>query len=152
MTSYRKDPEKVDIPFMQEDWMEFREITGGEAEEADLKGTESMTKTMKGMPPEMIGPAMDRGSEAKLTEAEQAEREFKGYDHPTLVRYGVAAWSFDEQCDDAHKVDLPSRLLKWAARIVFEKNVRPLGEAESSGSKSSTDGSRQDSELPIGSS
>ena len=128
----------LEIPHELGNHFTFRNLSGPELDEADVAGTRRAAEQMKAMPDNIVSQAM-----AKDSGKDEKRDEFRGYDQVTLVKYGVQSWSgpkCDRQCTPEEKANLDARTLTWAARVVFEMNVRPEGEGEGSGSKSSTEG------------
>jgi len=128
----------LEIPHEPGNHFTFRNLSGPELDEADVAGTRRAAEQMKALPDAVVNQAMAKDS------GKEGERdEFRGYDQVTLVKYGVHSWRGQKcdatNCDDEAKVRLDARTLTWAARTVFEMNVRPEGEGEGSGSKSSTE-------------
>ena len=132
------DTKDLEIPHEPGNFFMFRNLSGPELDEADVAGTRRAAEQMKALPEVFVNQAMAKDS------GKEAERdEFRGYDKLTLVKYGVQGWrgpKCDRQCTPEEKANLDARTLTWAARVVFEMNVRPEGEGEGSGSKSSTEG------------
>jgi hypothetical protein len=132
------ETKEVEIPHEPDNFFTFRNLSGPELDEADVAGTRKAAEQMKVLPDSVVNQAMAKDS------GKEAERdEFRGYDQVTLVKYGVQSWRGSKcdatSCDDEAKARLDARTLAWAARIVFEMNVRPEGEGEGSGRKSSTE-------------
>ena len=125
----------LEIPHERGNFFMFRNLSGPELDEADVAGTRRAAEQMKALPEVLVNQAMAKDS------GKEAERdEFRGYDKMTLVKYGVQSWrgpKCDRQCTAEEKANLDARTLTWAARVVFNMNVRPEGEGEGSASKSS---------------
>ena len=133
-------------------WFTFTNLTGPELDEADLQGTRRMAEQMKALPESVVAEGMARRREAAAAAQPTPEEEFAGYDKATLVKYGVTAWlgpKCERACTQEELARLDAKTMEWAARIVFEMNVRPLGEGSGSGDSSRRDGS--DSTSPPGS-
>lgn len=132
------ETKELEIPHELGNFFTFRNLSGPELDEADVAGTRRAAEQMKALPDSIVNQAMAKDS------GKEAERdEFRGYDRVTLVKYGVQSWRGPKcdsrQCTPEEKANLDARTLAWAARIVFEMNVRPEGEGEGSDSKSSTE-------------
>lgn len=130
--------EEREVPHEPNNFFTFRNLTGPELDEADIAGTRRVAEQMKLLPESLINQAM-----AKDSGKEGEGDEFGGYDKVTLVKYGVQSWRGPKcdatNCDNEAKARLDARTLQWAARTVFDMNVRPEGEGEGSGSGSSTE-------------
>ena len=113
-----------------------------------------MSEQMKALPESVVAEGMARrresGGAVQTTPAEQVA----GYDKATLVKYGVTDWRGskcdDRPCTPESLAALDAKTMEWAARIVFEMNVRPLGEGSGSGGSSAKESS--ESMLPLSSS
>jgi len=111
-------------------------LTGDELDEADLRGTERAGKQIGVMPESLASQLMGMADRNEPADNEAEGQRFRGFAPGTLVRYGVVAWSYEIDCTDENKAYLDARTRNWAARVIYDMNVRPLGEAESSGPSS----------------
>ena len=131
------DTKEVEIPHQRGNHFKFRNLSGPELDEADVAGTKRAAEQMKFLPDVVVNQAM-----AKDSGKDVQRDEFRGYDQITLVKFGVQSWRGPKcdatDCTDEAKAKLDARTLTWAARTVFEMNVRPEGEDEGSDSRSST--------------
>ena len=141
--------EEREVPHDPGNWFTFTNLSGPELDEADLQGTRRMSEQMKALPESVVAEGMARrresGGAVQTTPAEQ----FAGYDKATLVKYGVTDWRGskcdDRPCTPESLAALDAKTMEWAARVVFEMNVRPLGEGSGSGESSRRDGSESTS-------
>ena len=140
-----------EVPHDLGNWFTFTNLSGPELDEADLQGTRRMSEQMKALPESVVAEGMARRRETDGAQP-TAEEEFAGYDKATLVKYGVTAWSgpaCERECTPETRAELDAKTMEWAARVVFEMNVRPLGEGSGSGDSSATGSS--DSTSPLSS-
>lgn len=128
--------EEREVPHEPDNFFTFRTLSGPELDEADIAGTRRAAEQMKVLPDSIVNQAL-----AKDSGREETRDEFRGYDKATLVKYGVISWR-GPKCDrppgDEEKLKLDARTQEWAARQVFEMNVRPEGEGQGSDGRSST--------------
>ncbi|TET95652.1 MAG: hypothetical protein E3J29_06525 [Dehalococcoidia bacterium] len=131
--------EEREVPHEPDNYFTFRNLSGPELDEADVAGTRRAAEQFKMLPERVISDMMSRQAD----EARERD-EFRGYDKATLVRYGVQSWRGPKldgrQCSDEEKAKLEADIEDWAARVVFEMNVRPEGEGRGSDGRSSTVG------------
>src|SRR3989304_778489 len=128
-----------EVPHDPGNWFTFTNLSGPELDEADLQGTRRMSEQMKALPESVIAQGMARRRETGPAAQTTPEEEFAGYDKATLVKYGVTAWrgsGCERACTPEARAELDAKTMEWAARIVFEMNVRPLGEENGSGGSS----------------
>lgn len=127
--------EEREVPHDPGNWFTFTNLGGPELDEADLQGTQRVAERMKALPESIIAEGIARRREAGGT-APTPEEEFIGYDKATLVKYGISAWrgpKCERSCTPEARADIDAKTMDWAARVVFEMNVRPLGEESGSG-------------------
>jgi hypothetical protein len=156
------DTVTVVVPHEPGESFTFRQLTGTELEEADESGTVRGLKAVKYMPEVLIKQMLDRQRQQELEDRAagvtpdpnvQREREFKGYDWDALIKYGVFDWTYQRACGradcghhssssgvggnatccDELKTRLDPITREWAARQIFEANVRSEGEGRGSG-------------------
>ena len=143
--------EEREVPHDPGNWFTFTNLSDPELVEADLQGTRHMSEQMKALPESVVAEGMARRRETDGAQP-TPEEEFAGYDRATLVKYGVTAVrgpACDWLCTPEELMKLDAKTMKWAARVVFEMNVRPLGEGSGSGGSSRRDG--LDSTFPLNS-
>src|SRR3990170_909749 len=138
-----------EVPHDLGNWFTFTNLSGPELDEADLQGTRRMAEQMKALPESVVAEGMARRRETAVASQPTPEEQFAGYDKATLVKYGVSAWrgfKCERPCTPETRIELDAKTMEWAARIVFEMNVRPLGEG--SGSDGSSPRESSESMLP----
>ena len=139
--------ERRDIPGEPGEWMEFRQLTGGELDEAEAVQTHRSLSMVKGLDPAAMSAIRTDPGVPVVAVPDPAA----AYDKDTLVQYGVVAWSYSEPCDAEHKRLLEAATRDWAASAIVEMNVRPPGSASGSNGSSPPDESAPNSESLTGS-
>jgi len=122
--------ERRDVPHEAGAWIEFRTLSGAQLDEAERDETRESLKLFTGGMDEGVISAMQKAAETGSAQGSKgAERPAAtSYARSTLIRYGIAAWSAEEPCDDEHKQLLDSATRDWAVSVILEMNVRPEGE------------------------
>ena len=135
-----KRTEEREVPHEPGHTFTFRTISGPQLDEADIEGTKRSAEKLGVMPTQLMTMAVDEGRSRK------AERdEFDGYSRVTLARHGIVSWrcpgggscgvcagSYGDPPTPELINQLDAKTLEWAARQVYEMNVRPPGEATGS--------------------
>jgi len=135
--------ERREVPHEEGQWFEFRQLSGSELDDAEEAQTERALKMVRGLDAGTLASMQSQApAQPPATAASQ-------YDADTLVRYGVAAWSYAEPCSDENKRLLDARTREWAVGVILEANVRPAGEASGSAASSGAGPSRRNSPEPI---
>ena len=134
--------ERRDIPHESGNWMEFRQLSGLELDEAEAAAMLKALALVKGL---------DAGAMATLQAQAGAQEQEQSHDKDTLVCHGIAAWSYPEPCDEENKRKLDAVTRDWAAAVILEMNVRSAGEGHGSGENSHKDGFPLNSPEPISS-
>ena len=146
--------EEREVPHDPGNWFTFSNLSSPELDEADLQGTRGIAEQRKaaGLPDSALTDEIARRQAAGEETKPTPEQEFNGYHKATLVKYGVVAVrgpKCDWPCTPEELMKLDAKTMEWAARVVFEMNVRPLGEGSGSGDSSRRDG--LDSTFPLNS-
>jgi len=125
--------ERRDVPHEAGEWIEFRRLSGRELDEAEETQTRRSLAMVKGLD---VG-AMDIMRQQAPPTAPSDP--VASYDKDILVRYAISGWSYGEECINENKERLDAMTRDWAAAVVVEMNVRPLGEGSGSGGNSASD-------------
>lgn len=120
------DTKRVELP--KGEWAEVKEMSVGELREADQRGTEMMATTMRLLPEKIVERQMEKSRENAI---ERIIR-YEGYDPETLLKYGVIAWSFEEECTHDNIAKMGAQRGEILGRAIFELSVLPAGEVVAS--------------------
>ena len=129
-----------DIPGEPGQWMEFRELSGSELDEADRVATRRVIDMMQGV---------DLSSLKTPTEVDETKRRQAAYDPDVLIQYGVVGWSYEEPCTPENKRLLTSATRNWARDVILDMNLRSEEQAEDLGAPSLMGGSPATSGVSI---
>ncbi len=130
--------------------VEIRELSVEQLREADVIGTENITKQMDMMPQDIIDEQV-RVMQAKAaeegTKGEQ-EKRYEGHDQATLLQYGVLGWNFETPFSPEATKEMGYRKADIVARAIFKLTVPEAGESDASSTKSAGDASSPRSTEP----
>lgn len=140
MSLVGKEKIKKDIPGESGEWMEFRELSGAELDEADRAATRRVIDMMQGV---------DLSSLKTPTEVDETKRRQAAYDPDVLIQHGVVGWSYEEPCTPENKRLLTSATRNWARDVILDMNLRTEDERDPLGVPSSTGTSHPYSGPPI---
>lgn len=113
------------IPHEPGAWIEFRELSGREMDEADRENTKASFLLFKDIDPA----ALKAAREGQQTAAADPR---DGYDKDTLCKYGIVAWSYEEPCLPASVEKLDAQTRDWASSVILDMNLRAPGEDSAS--------------------
>ena len=141
------ETKRVELPGDKDEWVDIRELSVDELQEADAIGTESATKLMSMLPATLVETQLEKG---RNDPTEQVVR-YEGFDPATLLKYGLTGWSFEEPFNDENRGKLSAKHGDVIARAIFELSVIPSGEVKASSLKPAEAGS-SDVSVPLTSS
>lgn len=121
----------VEVPHEPGNFFIFRSLTAGQLSEAATVATMAAIRIAAELPQRQ---AIEPEAAAR---ARAARDPFDDYDQETLCRYGIAGCRGAEYPDletvlPENPVALDSRTTAWAARRIYEFNVRTVGEEPAS--------------------
>jgi len=137
-----KITDEVPIPHEPGQWVKFRTLSGRELDEAQAIERDKTLAQMKAMGQDLVTAIQGRDNAATPDPVDF-------YDKEALIKYGVAAWSYEQPCNDENKRQLDAETRDWAARTIVEMNTRTPGEATGSSTNSNGAGSHSTSGEPI---
>jgi hypothetical protein len=120
----------MDIPHEPGQRMTFRPLSGSELDEAERAATKRILDMAQGL---------DLSKLATSQDVSDRDTRRTKYDAEILIKYGVVAWSYQAECDEANKGQLDARTRDWARDRILDMNVRTEEEAGNSVA-SSTEG------------
>lgn len=133
MSLVGKEKIRKDIPGEPGEWMEFRELSGSELDEADRVATRHIIDMMQGV---------DLSALKTPTEVDETRRRQAAYDADVLIKYGVVTWSYEEPCTEENKRLLASATRNWARDVILDMNLRTEEQRDPLGAPSSMEPSQ----------
>jgi len=128
-----------DIPHEPGQRMTFRPLSGDELDEAERAATRHVVESVAGI--DLSG--IKRPDE----EPSQEDRRHTQYDASIIVKYGVVAWSYEFECNNANKRLLDAHTRNWARDVILEMNTRSEEERGNSVASSSEGASQVNFEV-----
>ena len=118
---------RLNIPHESGEWIEVRQLSGLELDEASDVQVLKITKRLGSIDAATID-ALRTGRDGAEAPAAQQDPALS-YDAETLLKYAVVGWSYTQyQCDEQTKRLLDAVTLKWLVSEIVNMNVRPVGE------------------------
>ena len=116
-------PVEVSPPWEPEATFGLRLLAWPERDEAQVAKTRRSFAMMEGISAEVIGALPSRGSqEPEPSVAATSEDPLDDYDLGTLLKYGLASWSYARELTEASKQLLDDRTAKWLGRQIVDLN------------------------------
>lgn len=113
---------RVDIPHEEGEWMEFKKLSWRQLETASEVSTNALFDRMKKLGGDLL--AALRDLDAKQEQSSQAK-----YDRATVLRAGIANWSYDAKVNPDTVESLDEETAVWAFNEILSLN-KPRPEEE----------------------
>lgn len=127
-----KVTQRVAIPHETGEWMELRDLSWDTLQKARQRKSTQVLENMRAMGAEMLR-ELQQTDEGAVRE--QAEKDVLAvYDQETVLRFGIAAWSYDAQVSPETIAQLDEDTAAWAARAIL--TLRQRSEEEQLGNSS----------------
>lgn len=123
--------ERRDIPHEDGEWIEFRQLSGVELDEAEEAQTKRSLSLIAGLDEAALG-ALRSQQAGAAPSGESPDR----FDKTYLLRRAVTGWSYPDDCTLANVDKLDAATRDWAVGVVLEMNTRPLASTPASGANS----------------
>jgi len=98
----------------------LRLLAWPERDEAELAKTRRSFAVMEGIDPEIMAALPQRASDA--TAIPTSDDPLDEYDLGTLLKYGLATWSYEQELTEQNKAMLDDRTAKWLGREIIRLN------------------------------
>ena len=98
----------------------LRLLAWPERDEAQLARTRRSFAVMEGIDPEIMAALPQRAEDA--TAAPSSDDPLDEYDLGTLLKYGLATWSYEQDLTEQNKALLDDRTAKWLGYQIIELN------------------------------
>jgi hypothetical protein len=99
----------------------LRLLAWPERDEAQLAKTRRSFAVMEGIDPEIMAALPKRTEDATATPA--SDDPLDEYDLGTLLKYGLATWSYEQDLTEPNKALLDDRTAKWLGREIIKLNA-----------------------------
>ncbi len=113
---------KVDIPHEEGEWMEFRKLSWKQLEHASDVSTDALMERMKKMGGDILKALTNSTKEQEQDPASK-------YDRATVLRKGIARWSYEEKVNPDNLDSLDEETAAWAFKEILSLN-NPRSEEE----------------------
>jgi hypothetical protein len=98
----------------------LRLLAWPERDEAQLAKTRRSFAVMEGIDPEIMAALPKRTEDATAPAA--SDDPLDDYDLGTLLKYGLATWSYEQELSEQNKAMLDDRTAKWLGREIIKLN------------------------------
>jgi len=116
----RQTPERLEIPHEPGQWIEIRQLSGHEVEEAGRRGLIANGELLEALPQRIVEAFMSRSGD------QSGEREAsRTWDTDYVLSCAITGWSYDIEPSPASIGDLDAQTREWARARVVERNTRP---------------------------
>lgn len=123
------EPIEVEIPHEAGQWMKLRKLSWTKLREARKKQAKEQREIVKDFGADFMK-VMAGGDEEKTRKfLERQEYHITNFDVETLLKYGIAEWSYDEPVNDEQIEELDEMTARWAAQEILNL-VKPPDEEE----------------------
>lgn len=137
LVTFTKTP-PTPVPHEPDAAFVFRKLAKKELREADEEDTRKKMAQQAAIKASMTAEEYDAqvmAARARVATGEIVSNPRDGYDKDVLLKYGIVSWS-GPGYDDEPPVDPASQLddetYDWAANLILDMNVRPVGEESAS--------------------
>ena len=98
----------------------LRLLAWPERDEAQLARTRRSFAVMEGIDPDIMAALPQRAEDATATPT--SDDPLDEYDLGTLLKYGLASWSYEQDLTEQNKAMLDDRTAKWIGREIIRLN------------------------------
>ena len=98
----------------------LRLLAWPERDEAQLARTRRSFAVMEGIDPDIMAALPQRAEDATATPS--SDDPLDEYDLGTLLKYGLASWSYEQDLTEPNKALLDDRTAKWIGREIIRLN------------------------------
>ena len=123
---------RVAIPHEFGQWLDLRLLSYRQFDEAAAAKVASAMKSMSSMPGNLMAQIAESREKMSKEAAEEAAKAIDPlaatYDKTTLLRLGIAGWSYDDPVTDETIDTLDSVTAEWAARTLLTLHERTADE------------------------
>jgi hypothetical protein len=98
----------------------LRLLAWPERDEAQLARTRRSFAVMEGIDPDIMAALPQRAEDATATPS--SDDPLDEYDLGTLLKYGLATWSYEQDLTEPNKALLDDRTAKWIGREIIRLN------------------------------
>ena len=98
----------------------LRLLAWPERDEAQLARTRRSFAVMEGIDPDIMAALPQRAEDATATPT--SDDPLDEYDLGTLLKYGLASWSYEQDLTEQNKALLDDRTAKWIGREIIRLN------------------------------
>jgi len=98
----------------------LRLLAWPERDEAQLARTRRSFAVMEGIDPDIMAALPQRAEDATATPS--SDDPLDEYDLGTLLKYGLASWSYEQDLTEQNKAMLDDRTAKWIGREIIRLN------------------------------
>ena len=123
---------RVEIPHEPGEWMELRRPSWRELEEASKVKTDEVFQRLRSMGGDLLRELSGVNREQVMAEAQRDPLQL--YDMATVLRAGIAAWSYEAEVTPEALDSLDVLTAEWAAREILAPALPPSEEARKKGS------------------
>lgn len=114
-TTYRRD-----IPHEPGEWIMFKLLSWRALEEARTRRQNDALRSFAGVADVVAQLSSVKREDVQAADEDRATQ----FDRATLLRKGIAAWSYDAPVDDAALDDLDEVTAEWAVREIIALHTR----------------------------
>lgn len=126
----KSEPIRVDVPHEAGQWFELRPLSWVQMKEARKLAATEQREIAKDFGAEFVA-ALTSGQvdEAKARKL-IAEQQYKpaAFDTATMLEKGIAAWSYEEDCNEITIAQLDERTAVWAVQAIISLCKPPSDE------------------------
>jgi len=113
-------PVEVSPPWEPGATFGLRLLAWPERDEAQLARTRRSFAVMEGIDPDIMAALPQRAEDATATPT--SDDPLDEYDLGTLLKYGLASWSYEQDLTEQNKALLDDRTAKWIGREIIRLN------------------------------
>ena len=113
-------PVEVSPPWEPGATFGLRLLAWPERDEAQLARTRRSFAVMEGIDPDIMAALPQRAEDATATPS--SDDPLDEYDLGTLLKYGLATWSYEQELTEQNKAMLDDRTAKWIGREIIKLN------------------------------
>jgi hypothetical protein len=113
-------PVEVSPPWEPGATFGLRLLAWPERDEAQLARTRRSFAVMEGIDPDIMAALPQRAEDATATPS--SDDPLDEYDLGTLLKYGLATWSYEQDLTEQNKALLDDRTAKWIGREIIRLN------------------------------